>query len=45
MEPSRTCDVADSTMKGRNIIDEKRVFRSKTGITALPPSASFLNES
>ena len=45
MESSSRLLLALRTMNGKNISDEKRVFRKRTGITAFSFSASFLNES
>lgn len=45
MLPSRECDVADNMINGKKMSDEKRVLSNSTGITALPPSACFFNES
>lgn len=45
MVPSSRPVVADRAMNGRNISDENNVLRNSTGMTALPSSDFFLNES
>ena len=45
MVPSSRLVVPESTMNGRNMSDENSVLRNSTGMTALPSSDFFLNES